>query len=124
MFQRHVLDWLYLHPKSHLVAVDKTRIAWRSTQGDQGFNIYRGDFSGPFVDNNSDRIPDSGYGACANTLPNTSLSGTIYTDNNVPALGDGFFYLLSFFNEDDPGGESVLGANSDRVARIPSMGCP
>ncbi len=94
---------------------DGTHLSWDALSGAQTYNVYRGAL-GTFVDSNADGAADS-YGACLDS----GLASPADTDGATPALGSGFFYLVTGHNG---AGEGSLGRASSGAARPNTSPCP
>jgi hypothetical protein len=88
------------------------------------YNVYRG-YLADLVDADTDGIPHQEYGTCASLL-DPDLTDTIHPDADIPAVGEGFFYVVSYVDNVPVIGryEGGLGKTSVGLHRINSIQCP
>lgn len=98
---------------------DKSTIHWPPLSGVASFVMYRGDLA-DLVDADHDGLPDSGYGVCV-TGNDPNPADTVYLDVDMPAEGQGFYYLKGVRE-----GATVrgLGVTSAVKPRVPAASCP
>ncbi len=94
-------------------------LAWPQLIGVESFNIYRGDL-GTLEDGDADGLPDAGYGSCRNAF-DADTTDTQFTDEDLPAEGQGFYYLMERVTAL---GLSGLGSTSNGLQRDPAVPCP
>jgi hypothetical protein len=82
--------------------------------------VYRGNIA-DLTDVGGDGLPAAGYGACISASDPDSTD-TTFIDPEVPAPGEGFFYVKSVV--DSTGAELCLGATGDGAARVVLNACP
>jgi hypothetical protein len=87
---------------------DKETLTWPKINEAASYNMYRGNVD-DLVDGNGDGLPDLGYGSCKNDL-DPSLVDRVFIDDELPAPGAGFFYLMGYV--DDFSVELGLGTTS------------
>ena len=83
-------------------------ISWPRNFVADRYHVYRGDVAG---------LPD--YGSCID-LADPVPTDTQFTDPEVPASGEAFFYLVSIGIDGD---EGVLGHATDGTLRLPDPRC-
>ena len=71
------------------------------------------------MDNNSDGLPDAGYGICVSHL-DADTTDTAFEDLETPRPGMGFFYLRAVAGAID----IDLGTTSDGLPRAAMIRCP
>jgi hypothetical protein len=98
---------------------DKSTIRWPALSGVASYVMYRGDLA-DLVDADRDGLPDSGYGVCV-TGNDPNPADTQYLDADVPAEGQGFYYLKGV--RDGPTVRG-LGVTSAVKPRVPAAACP
>jgi hypothetical protein len=106
-------------PRSLAFAGDKVTLIWPAVIGAWTYDIYRGARS-DLVDGNGDGLPDDGYGVCLTGFDDDARD-TFFVDPQVPAAGDGFFYLMSVL---DAGGDGGIGTTGSGLPRTPALACP
>jgi YD repeat-containing protein len=79
---------------------------WDAVPGAVGYNVYRGEVTSL----------QTSYGECLLG----SVQGTTAQVPDDPVVGEGYFYLLSYF---DGNGEEGLGAGSGGAPRVPDVPC-
>ncbi len=96
------------------VGADKGSLTWPILVGYDRFNVYRGDLSSLPI-----------YGGAAKAVCRTDqdpdATDNLFQDDEIPAVGNGFFYLMSRVRD---GLESDLGQTSAGVDRSPDVPCP
>ncbi|HTK76819.1 MAG TPA: hypothetical protein VL371_16250, partial [Gemmataceae bacterium] len=98
---------------------DKATLHWPSLQGVTSYVMYRGGLA-DLVDGNADGLPDGGYGVCV-TGDDPNPADTVFVDAEIPAAGQGFFYLKGVR---DGGIVRGLGVTSAVKPRLPAADCP
>jgi len=100
-------------------ATDTATMTWQRLEGVVRYNIYRGDLA-ELRTTGPDGLPVAGYGACI-SASDPDPTDTVLIDNDVPGVGEGFFYLKSVI--DSTGAERGLGVTSQGVARGVLLSC-
>ena len=100
-------------------AANKQSLTWDAVAGATQYNTYRGPMTN-LTDANADHLPDGGYGTCQNARDG-NLTDTTFLDTDVPAVAQGYFYLVAY----RLGGVHLgLGTNSFGTARTVTSPCP
>jgi hypothetical protein len=94
-------------------------LSWPQLGGAHSYSVYRGLMTS-LVDLDGDVLPDAGCGECASTS-DSDTHDTTFVDGANPPAGNGFFYLMSFV--DDQGVEKGLGGTSADLARTVPTPC-
>jgi hypothetical protein len=105
-------------PSRMVFEADKATLSWVHLPGTDRYTMYRGDLA-TLVDGDGDGLPDGGYGSCR-TASDPDPTDTMYADDEMPAAGTGFFYLMGRIG---PRGERALGVTSAGLPRIPARVC-
>jgi cytochrome c peroxidase len=97
---------------------DKSTMSWPLLQGVPSYVMYRGNLA-DLVDADLDGLPDRGYGDCV-TGNDPDPADSVFVDSELPAEGQGFFYLKGVRD-----GTSVrgLGVTSAVKPRVPGVIC-